>query len=96
MRITYENVLVEIDDKHFDFNNPVKVLHNHNPEKIIGLATFKNTDFGLYADIVLNRKLPNRDHWPSIGFKRINDKKGIVICLGIGAYENVDSKIPKL
>jgi len=96
MKKEYKNVLIEIDDKDLSFENPVKVLRNHQSDKLIGLATLTNTDSGLYADIVLNKELPKSDYFPSLGFIRVDDKSGKIINLGICDGQNIDSRIPKL
>jgi hypothetical protein len=92
----YKNILIEIDDKDLKFENPVKVIYNHQSEKNIGFAILTNKHSGLYADIILMDELPKIDHYPSLGFKRIDGKNGSVVCLGISTNQNIDNRIPKI
>ena len=66
-----ENILVEIEDAHYPFHNPVLVLYELEVDKEpLGVATFKKIDEALYADITIRKNASYLHLYPTIAFSK--------------------------
>lgn len=99
-----KDVLVEINDKHLSFVNPVKVFLNHKYSELIGYAELKLKNDGLYADINLIKNIYGL-YFSSIGYsvlkseQSINERKilsGKIYCISLCDLANEDERIKSI
>lgn len=88
--IIIHNVMIEIDDRDFTFNNPVVILKNFRHEVILGEAFLTVKEDGIYADLHLFNQLPDQILWPAIGYN-LSEKR--ILTIGLCTNPNVDPRI---
>ena len=89
-----ENILIEIEDAHYPFHNPVLVLFELEVDKEpMGVATFKKEGDALYADITIRKNTSYLHLYPTIAFSKITQ---MIQAISLSETPNSDKRIMKI